>query len=768
MGYKKSYERIDWKNEQEAKSSPLGAINMNKMDSAIDVLDSRIVELDEKREEMDSSIQVLELEGSDTVSIEKENVTVLATDLRSNFTHTFDKPFTGKISFKCEPIYAYRVYITTETGTEELFCMGGYSEEVSNVLSFSIEPNGAIIDSITITDYKNVLYKFDVPDHSITPEKIEPNYLAQITEKAESAEQSAITASEKAETAKTDADRAKEYADRAQAVSGVSIATKEIAGLVKGGKTAVSEDGELLFTKTTTDRTLTESHAGGLIINSMDGESQQKQYPGKNLLKNTATTATQKGVTFTVNEDKSITVKGTATGIVYFEVGRMKPIANQSYTFSHAVSWDGDAQCYLEGVDGSSNWVTPKTFTPTTDTEFSCRIYIASGKAVDLTFKPMIRLASVTDATYEPYVGGTASPNPDYPQEIKNVEVSEIKSVWKNLFNYKEVESSWYKPISSTVYRKMFKLKPNTPYTISASVNATDVGAYCFMISGNDLDFGANTQNNGAPIGKPRTVVSDENGHIVVGTYAIGANNITVDVACIQLEEGSTATEYQPYQEKSIQLSALITLRGIGDVKDVLCKSDGVYGVLREFSTITFNGTEEWKRVKANETDRYYCNLILDKGQAKIGVDDVPIGYCSHFEKATRRNSYVYATDNRYCTYEKNFTISYNTATSLAEFKTWLASNNVTIDFKLATPTFEPLPLADQIALHRLKTFKGVTHLYTNSTIIPIIEWEGGTSVVGGYALEALNSAEANRLELEQLKTLTNELATQLVAGSEV
>jgi hypothetical protein len=66
-----------------------------------------------------------------------------------------------------------------------------------------------------------------------------------------------------------------------------------------------------------------------------------------------------------------------------------------------------------------------------------------------------------------------------------------------------------------------------------------------------------------------------------------------------------------------------------------------------------------------------------------------------------------------------------------------------------------------------LESFGGVTYLFTDSTIEPIIEVEYGTSKVGGYAIKGLNNGEISLLELEQLKTLTNELATQIVAGSE-
>lgn len=48
MSYNRAYNRINWVNESDGKVTPLGALNLNKMDSAIDILDQRIIELDSK------------------------------------------------------------------------------------------------------------------------------------------------------------------------------------------------------------------------------------------------------------------------------------------------------------------------------------------------------------------------------------------------------------------------------------------------------------------------------------------------------------------------------------------------------------------------------------------------------------------------------------------------------------------------------------------------------------------------------------------------
>ena len=58
-----------------------------------------------------------------------------------------------------------------------------------------------------------------------------------------------------------------------------------------------------------------------LLGMSIFGKSTQNKTTGKNLFQITATTKTMHGVTFTINEDGSVTANGTATESIYFELG---------------------------------------------------------------------------------------------------------------------------------------------------------------------------------------------------------------------------------------------------------------------------------------------------------------------------------------------------------------------------------------------------------------------------------------------------------------
>lgn len=444
-------------------------------------------------------------------------------------------------------------------------------------------------------------------------------------------------------------DEAESFKNQASAIVGVDIATESVPGLMAGGDNAV-ENGILTLTKVTTDRTLIKSHAGGLKVNSIDGESQQDGTPspdvpieidsvvvseiksvGKNLLKNVSETTTKNGVTFTVNEDKSITVNGKATADTYWDYQlSFKPKVGETYIRSGAnYLLSGGLMAYYYGFNGTDDWRTNNTsFTPTTSDTIYFGIYVKNGTTVNgNTFYPMIRPSEIEDATYEPYRG-----------------------------------------------------------------------------------------------------------------------------------------------ESIVQLSNPITLRGIGDVKDTIVKQDGVFGVLSKMYEFTLNGTQTPNAYSGGSFGFNAFDNIIAKVTASSVTGN---GLSERFLIANSDKVYAGSVDNSFAIANTEYVrlrLYSSRFTSVNDVTAFFTENPTKFIVPLATPTFEPLPLADQIALHQLETFDTVTYIYTDSTIEPIMEMEYGTSVVGAYALKGMNTAEANKLqneayrvEIEQLKATTLSLSNALL-----
>ena len=125
-------------------------------------------------------------------------------------------------------------------------------------------------------------------------------------------------------------------------------------------------------------------------------------HAGKNLLPNTTTTQTINGVTFTVNDDGSVAVNGTATAtaIVYLH----ENISSGSYILSGGAS---DA-VFVDIISNSAQIAKSAggddSFIIADGATGVARIVVLSGTTINATMYPMIRLASDPDATFRPYV----------------------------------------------------------------------------------------------------------------------------------------------------------------------------------------------------------------------------------------------------------------------------------------------------------------------------------------------------------------------------
>lgn len=137
-------------------------------------------------------------------------------------------------------------------------------------------------------------------------------------------------------------------------------------------------------------------------------------YQRKNLLKNAAVSQTIRGMTFTVNKDGSVTANGTATATADISISTKLPILNGDYTLTCCPA-GGSADSYraiARIYDSEDNPLTATlidtgeglTVTGSDDSYINVIIRISSGvTAENLTFRPMLRYAEITDGTYEPY-----------------------------------------------------------------------------------------------------------------------------------------------------------------------------------------------------------------------------------------------------------------------------------------------------------------------------------------------------------------------------
>lgn len=133
------------------------------------------------------------------------------------------------------------------------------------------------------------------------------------------------------------------------------------------------------------------------------------QVCGKNMLPNKAKTNTVAGITYTVNPDKSVTAKGTATSWSNIVIDADFSLPAGTYTLNSNIQTAGVSLVIGKDTSGKKNIAVSSTASKTftlSDSIKHCVAYIAVApdSVVDTTIRPMLNLGK-TAMPYEPYQG---------------------------------------------------------------------------------------------------------------------------------------------------------------------------------------------------------------------------------------------------------------------------------------------------------------------------------------------------------------------------
>jgi hypothetical protein len=376
---------------------------------------------------------------------------------------------------------------------------------------------------------------------------------------------------------------------------------------------------------------------------------------------------------------------------------------------------------------------------------------IVSGSAVD---RGNIMLnKGTTSLSWESYTGGMASPNLDYPQEIKKTVVSGIKTWGKNhVYTVRTDDYTnngiTYKTVRDELGRILY-IEANGTTTDSASTFVFTKKPFIvgkeYIISGcpeggSDTTYSLNFAYAGSDTGEGfRWQYKGTEGQFRIMIYpgvTVNALRFYPMIRESTIEDGT----YEPYFESAITLSQPIELNGNGDLQDVI--EDGK--IKRRFGKIIYNGSENWTReVTALGFVRFYRGIL----------GSLNLSYRSEIFTTHFRYSKGGQTDGSgvYVFHQAKIHL-YADFDTVEEFKAWLAANNVTVIYPLAEETIEELPLADQIALNSLQTFNGVTYVEFDCEVLPILKAKYGTTEVGRIAIESYCDSNLNSIGLQDLK----------------
>ena len=278
--------------------------------------------------------------------------------------------------------------------------------------------------------------------------------------------------------------------------------------------------------------TFTES--GSVVTcEPVEGYPLEVEWQTKNIMQNTATTQTTNGLTFTANNDGSVTVNGTCTEYTQVVIGRAPYKKGVSYVLTGCPKGVG-SQCSIftyinlstvkhDNGNGIEFEITDDEYTS------NIRIQVYAGAILEnAVFYPMVRLKSVADATYEPYA-----------------ETATITRYGKNLLTTSMVENP-EKDTSKTIFNGSLK----APFTISCDfsqatlVGASGAGFLTATIDGADQNLSWNMLKD--------TVIKTSG--TLTRVKLVNWCNVT-GIVKMQLEVGSVATAFEPYKTKATCVS---------------------------------------------------------------------------------------------------------------------------------------------------------------------------------------------------------------------
>lgn len=208
------------------------------------------------------------------------------------------------------------------------------------------------------------------------------------------------------------ADAIRSKTGKSESIYPVDMAS-EIEGISSGGgyKLEKMPSGAVSSFNDGTDLPLNKLKVGIEPVQDLHGyDAPWAGGAGKNKLKYPyyVSSTTLNGVTFTVNNDGTVNVNGTASADASFYLaytGSDVILPQGEYTLNGCPSGGSNTTYMLNITNISTQDIgSGANFTSDGTTSLNIRIIVrANTTASNLLFKPMIRLASVQDDTYEPY-----------------------------------------------------------------------------------------------------------------------------------------------------------------------------------------------------------------------------------------------------------------------------------------------------------------------------------------------------------------------------
>lgn len=576
---------------------------------------------------------------------------------------------------------------------------------------------------------------------------------AQALDAKNAANSAAASANSAAASAGTATERANTAAEAAEGVVLQSMPTMSAGvkgGAKLGSGLVIDSDtlslGNLTDSGNPADGCAIESLEG-------EGWAEQVTTTGKNLLNpsNCHNSSTNKGITITKLADGWFGVEGTVTGssvgLVFFagSVTQSNSIFSPGGTYAISCEIEGTVlvaskvhvQFFAhDNADGSdvheANLLeSTRTNTLTFGDHISriCLYVQAAAEGTVLNGRIRFQIEAGSTATsYEPYTGAKPSPSPEYPQEIEVCRGRNLLDAANATALHTNSASMSVSGDSITVTKSQ---SSDSSYVLislpnvgsgyySAHANATNAGTislgYCDSDGSNRVQAIAGPGLGRLSVSGALAIPSGKIACMWLYADRTTAGNMTTVFSDIQIELGSTPSPYVPYghvgfdiyDSQSQHVSTIPVplplksdgARWAGGLPDgtadaLTVDSAGKWEWENACEKVVFDGSESIPSTLPSLSglvNRYEIYVVEIATWTNLEQNPHYL-LCSHFQELSNEDSYnhdaigvlIRATGS----HSVLFSVPVSDYANAIEFKTWLTSNNVTLVYKLATPTKE-------------------------------------------------------------------------------
>ena len=445
----------------------------------------------------------------------------------------------------------------------------------------------------------------------------------------------------------------------------------------------------------------------------------------KNLLKNTAITKTVNGITFTVNEDGTVTANGTATSTSYIAINTFSYIANQDYILSGCPTGGSDDTYKMYSINVSTggghtnDYGKGGAIKVSTDQVGEIRIRIASGyTANNLVFKPKLEKGTIS------------TPYSHYGQGSANVTICNKNFYDKNNAHYldgyglnatgffaREDQRTYIIPIQ----------QDEKNITVSYTKILTGSRYYAFA---DEIPTGINSSHyerimfaDSSDTGKITFTAKNNNYKYLL----IGSTTLEV-FTDLQVEQSEVSTEYVEHKEQTFTVPVQQEFMKINDINDTFVKVDGNWYEKHFIAKKIFDGTESWTVHPRHTNDNFLVAYIYMKAMKSAPKTDLLSNYFNA-EDAIGSKNCIYASYKE----EFDISISKTIASTIDELKSKLSEYNangkaVEIYYPLENPllikcTSEQKAVLDEIE-KTAQSYKNETNIYSTDELSPVFEVE--------------------------------------------